>query len=98
MTLNELELHVFVQVARHRNADAYYLDAVDVDSERFKINFQQALKCNGQVIAEHKADELYPVVSAASILAKTCRDKEIIQIAETLEPQLGIPLGERISL
>ncbi len=93
MTLNELELHIFVQVARYRNADAYFLDAVDVDSERFKINFQQALKCDGQVIAEHKADDLYPVVSAASILAKTCRDKEVIQIAETLEPQLGMPLG-----
>ncbi len=93
MTLNELELHIFVQVARYKSADTYFLDAVDVDSHRFKINFQQALKCEAQVIAQHKADDLYPVVSAASILAKTCRDKEIIKIAQNLEPQLGISLG-----
>lgn len=93
MTLNELELHIFVQVARYKKADIYFLDAVDVNSHRFKINFQQELKYDGQVIAEHKADDLYPIVSAASILAKTCRDKEIVQIAQRLEPHLGIPLG-----
>ena len=93
MTLNELELHIFAQVAGYKKADTYFLDAVDVDSQRFKINFQQALKCDVHVIAEHKADDLYPVVSAASIVAKTVRDKEVVKIAQSLEPQLGIPLG-----
>ena len=93
MTLNELELHIFAQVARYKKADTYFLDAVDVDSQRFKINFQQSLNGDGEVIAQHKADELYPVVSAASILAKTCRDTEVMHIAQTLEPQLDMPLG-----
>jgi ribonuclease HII len=93
MTLNELEQYIFVKVAEYKSADVYFLDAVDVDSNRFKINFQQGLKSDAKIVAQHKADELYPVVSAASILAKTCRDNAIMEISQTLEPQLGIPLG-----
>jgi ribonuclease HII len=42
-----------------------------------------------KVISEHKADSRYPVVSAASIIAKVSRDKEI----KKLERELGIELG-----
>ncbi len=42
-----------------------------------------------KVISEHKADARYPVVSAASIVAKTTRDSEI----EMIEDNLGIEIG-----
>jgi ribonuclease HII len=42
-----------------------------------------------KVISEHKADARYPVVSAASIVAKTTRDSEI----EMIEENLGIDIG-----
>ena len=45
------------------------------------------------IISKHKADEKYPVVSAASILAKTRRDEEIQKIAQQLEKKLNLPLG-----
>ena len=93
MTLNELELRLFVTIARKKKAETYILDSVDVDQERFQQNFQNELGHSIQVVAEHKADEHYPVVSAASILAKTQRDNEIKKIAGELEHHLGIPLG-----
>jgi len=93
MTLNELELHIFVNIAKKKMAQTYILDAVDVNSERFKKNFQNSLGMDVKVIAQHRADDLYPVVSAASILAKTRRDTEIKKIATDLEKHLDVPLG-----
>ncbi len=42
-----------------------------------------------KLIAEHKADVKYPVVSAASIIAKVTRDEEI----RKLEKKLKVPIG-----
>lgn len=42
-----------------------------------------------KVIAEPKADKRYPVVSAASIVAKVIRDRKIQEIAEDVGFQIG---------
>jgi len=42
-----------------------------------------------RVIAEHKADERYPVVSASSIISKVIRDREIDRIKQELGVELG---------
>jgi ribonuclease HII len=51
------------------------LDAADVDEDRFGSHFIPLI--NGDVISKHKADSIYPAVSAASILAKVERDRQI---------------------
>jgi ribonuclease HII len=59
-----------------------YVDAVDVLENRFKQHILENLTFKPKIVSEHKADRNYPVVSAASIVAKVARDKEIAGLAK----------------
>jgi ribonuclease HII len=93
MTLNELEVFVYSKIIERLKPEICYVDAVDVKEERFGKDILSHLSYRPQIISEHKADERYPVVGAASILAKVTRDEHVRKIAQELEPQLGLPLG-----
>ncbi|HER45777.1 MAG TPA: ribonuclease HII [Thermoplasmatales archaeon] len=93
MTLNELEVFVYSKIIEKLRPDVCYVDAVDVKEERFGRDILSRLSFKPQMISKHKADERYPIVGAASILAKVTRDKHIQKIAQELEPKLNIPLG-----
>jgi ribonuclease HII len=62
--------------------DVAYVDASDVIEERFKEHILEYLPFKVKIISEHKADKTYPVVSAASIIAKVERDREIAELAK----------------
>ncbi|MFC6729277.1 ribonuclease HII, partial [Natronoarchaeum mannanilyticum] len=59
------------------------VDACHTDAERFARRDGDGVDADVEVCAEHGADETYPVVSAASVLAKVARDRHVDALAET---------------
>jgi len=93
MTLNEIEVNAFSEIIEKLKPDICYVDAADVNDERFGKNILSRLSFKPEIISKHKADDIYPVVGAASILAKTKRDEEVQMIARELKKKLDMPLG-----
>ena len=80
INLNKLEAIKFGEIIDYLGGDAVYVDSPDVDTERLKKFLEKITKHKSEIVAEHFADKKYPVVSAASIMAKVERDREIEQI------------------
>ena len=96
MTINELEVRIFAEVIDKLQGSEIYVDAADVNEERFAEEISSILSYAPKIISKHKADDLFPEVSAASIIAKVERDKIIEMIAEEIgEFGSGYPADER---
>jgi len=78
--LNRLEAQTMAKVIEVLKPDVAYVDASDVLADRFKHHIAESLPFKVQIVSEHKADATYPIVSAASIIAKVERDKAISEL------------------
>jgi ribonuclease HII len=83
-SLNELEAELFAELLDRIDPTVAFLDACDTNEARFARTVGSKLRCHPRLVAKHKADDIYPVVSAASIIAKTVRDEEMERICSSL--------------
>ncbi len=89
MSLNDFEARLFASIVEKLHPDTAYLDAVDVDEIEFKRSVQKEVPFEVEIVSQHEADDLFPVVSAASIIAKVRRDAEM----RAIEAEIGEPMG-----
>jgi ribonuclease HII len=75
--LNRLEAETMAQIITELEPDTAYVDAADVVAKRFGQQIQEFSTFKTHIVSEHKADRTYPVVSAASVIAKVERDNAV---------------------
>lgn len=89
-SLNVIEQKIMLKLAKDLKTDPseIYIDAADVKEKRFgqvfELEFPKAL-----IVSKHQADKIYPIVSAASILAKVERDDVVAKIASNIGEDIG---------
>jgi ribonuclease HII len=82
--LNKLEAQMMADVIKNLHADRVYVDSCDVNPVRFESYIRSYLPAlKPKLHSMHHADSINIVVSAASIVAKITRDKEIEKIRKT---------------
>ena len=100
MTMNEMEVLLFAKtidalVSRIDARIRFFVDAADVNEQRFAERILASVEQGDRIniVSRHKADDIYPIVGAASIIAKVTRDEYVEIIEEELRKKLDMPLG-----
>lgn len=78
--LNYLEAVKVASVLEEMRPDIAYIDASDVNPKRYAQTIRENLSFPLKLVCQHKADARYPVVSAASIVAKVSRDRAVARL------------------
>lgn len=81
-TMNAFTVACHAEVVRALSPEKVFLDACDVNAERFGKNVLHLSGISAEVVSEHKADDKYLIVGAASIIAKVMRDRKIEELKD----------------
>lgn len=82
MTLNSAVARAHARAISRLSPSCAYVDACDVNAFRYAEMVKNNLDLECEIVSEHHADEKFPVVSAASIVAKVTRDRAISVLAK----------------
>ncbi len=88
--LNNLEAKYMAKVISKLNPNVSYVDSCDVNPSRFGKTISKLSKKN-KIKSYHHADSRFVIVSAASIIAKVTRDREIKKIRKNHDVGSGYP-------
>jgi len=89
--LNKIEIRHMQHIINAVNPDKVVVDSVEANTSAFRLKILHGLKAELkerekektlEIISENYADKHFPIVGAASIIAKVVRDSEIEKIAE----------------
>lgn len=93
-TLNQIETENMIDIINALEPDKVIVDSTEVNTEKIEKELRAGLKdkveAKIKMVVENYADQKYPVVSAASIIAKVIRDRNI----KNLEERLGKAVGK----
>jgi ribonuclease HII len=101
VNLNMIEIRTMVEIINMSGGHEIYLDALTARPRKFKKTVKDHLDkkmLKGvKIVAENNADKKYPIVSAASIIAKVERDRAIEEIKKKVGVDFGVgyPSDER---
>jgi ribonuclease HII len=89
LNLNKLEAHKQTEILNEFSPDKAIIDCPSNNIESYGAFFKKSLKNKKiELVLEHNA-ERYPLVAAASIIAKVTGDREV----ELIKKQIGIDFG-----
>ena len=96
-SLNDLEIEAMANLILELAPDVVYIDALGHNLDNFKKKLKSIIQSQRnytpEIITEHKADEKFKVVGAASILAKVQRDRSISEYSKDFVKYGGIGSG-----
>jgi len=87
--LNDLEAEAFARLVRELTPEVAILDACDPNERRFGSRVARLAGTSTRVIARHHADRDFPIVGAASVVAKVRRDRAVARLRAELGDDLG---------
>jgi ribonuclease HII len=87
-SLNVIEMDMFQEAVSKIPVKTVYADCPDPNEMIFSSTLSVRLG-GTEVIGRHKADDTYPVVSAASIIAKVTRERMVANIQREFDVNIG---------